>query len=71
MVRRVIAPFVICAAHVAVRSTHDAAELDRWRRERAQLPDHAALRGVALLQNVLLAERSLRRLRPQSVYHDR
>ena len=54
----------------AVRPAHDAAQLDRRRSERAQLPDHAAVRGAALLQNILLADRALRRLRPQSVSHD-
>ena len=33
----------------AFRAAHDAAHLDRRRSERAQLPDHAAIRGVALL----------------------
>ena len=49
---------------VVVRATHDAAQLGRWRGQHAQLPDHAALCGAALFQDVLLAGRSLRRLRP-------
>ena len=53
-------------SRVALRAAHDAAHLDRRRGERAQLLNHAALRGVALLENVLLAERALGRLRPQS-----
>ena len=55
---------------VVLRAAHDAAHLGRRRGERAQLPDHAALCGAALLQDVLLAERALRRLRPQSLYHN-
>ena len=50
-----------------LRAAHDAAQLDCRRRERAQLPDHAALCGATLFENVLLAERSLGRLRPQPI----
>ena len=42
-------PFVVCERSVAVGSAHDATQLDRRRSKRSQLPDHAALRDVALL----------------------
>ena len=42
----VVPVFVICGAILVVRSTHDAAQLDRRRGKRAQLADHAALRAL-------------------------
>jgi hypothetical protein len=43
---------------------YDAAHVGCWRSERAQLPDHAAVRRVALFQDFFLAQGSFGRLRP-------